>query len=154
MFDDNLTALRNERMSDTMEYCMPYFWGAYSMVYSTRYAGNEDVVKTNGFKALFDKSLYKDHKAKTGMYNTARWAISAYYMSNNMDPNLETFVTNQTARNELIKGIKSASFDMWGDDALKRKTASGDIDICFTQLGDFFDAVYLALDEGMGGSVG
>ena len=154
MFDDNLTALRNERMSDTMEYCMPYFWGAYSMVYSTRYAGNEDVVKTNGFKALFDKSLYKDHKAKTGMYNTARWAISAYYMSNNMDPNLDTFVTNQTARNELIKGIKSASFDMWGDDALKRKTASGDIDICFTQLGDFFDAVYLALDEGMGGSVG
>lgn len=154
IFDDNLTYLRNTHMSETLEYCMPYFWGAYAMIYSTRYAGNKDVVETNGFKALFDKSLYKDHSAKTGMYNTARWAVAAYYMSKGIDPNDESFVTNKDAKNELIKGIKQASFDMWGDDALKRKTASGDIDICFTQLGDFFDAVYLGLEEGMGGSEG
>ena len=154
IFDDNLTFLRNKYMADTMEYCMPYFWGAYSMVYSTRYEGNKDVVTENGFKALFDKSLYTDHKAKTGMYDTARWAISAYYMSQDIDPNTEAFVTNTAEKNALIKGIKNASFDMWGNDALKRKTASGDIDICFTQLGDFFDAVYLALDEGMGEDIG
>lgn len=153
-FDDNLTAIRQKEMADTMEYCMPYFWGAYSMVYSTRYDGNRDVVTTNGFKALFDKSLYKDHKAKTGMYNTARWAISAYYMSVGIDPNDEGFVTDNAKKSTLVKAMKDASFDMWGDDALKRKTASGDIDICFTQLGDFFDAVYLALDEGMGGNIG
>ena len=154
MFDDNLTAIRQKEMADTIEYCMPYFWGAYSMVYSTRYDGNRNVVTTNGFKALFDKSLYKDHKAKTGMYNTARWAISAYYMSVGIDPNDEGFVTDNSKKSSLVKAMKDASFDMWGDDALKRKTASGDIDICFTQLGDFFDAVYLALDEGMGGNIG
>ena len=154
MFDDNLTTLRNIHMSETLEYCMPYFWGAYAMIYSTRYDNNKSVVETNGFKALFDKTLYKDHQAKTGMYNTARWAISAYYMSQNIDPNTEAFVTDSTAKNALIKGVKNASFDMWGDDALKRKTASGDIDICFTQLGDFFDAVYLSLEDGMGQDVG
>lgn len=154
IFDDNLTLIRQNKMPETMEYCMPYFWGAYAMIYSTKYSGNESVVKTNGFKALFDKSLYLDHHAKTGMYNTARWAISAYLMSNDIDPNDESFVTDQTVKNQIVKDLKKASFDMWGDDALKRKTAIGEIDICFTQLGDFFDAVYLALDEGMGGNVG
>ncbi len=152
-FDDNLTTLRESRMKDTMEYCMPYLWGAYSIVYSTRNDENESIIKENGFKSLFDKSLF-NHSAKVGMYNTARWAISAYYMSNGVNPNDETFVKDNSARQELIQGIKSANFDVWGDDALKRKVASGDLDLCFTQLGDFFDAVYLGLEEGMGGDKG
>ena len=152
-FDDNLQALRKTRMSETLEYSMPYLWGAYSIVYSTRSDENEGVVETNGFKALFDKSLY-NHTAKIGMYNTARWAVSAYYMSKGINPNDETFVGDNNERQSLIEGIKSANFDMWGDDALKRKVACGDLDLCFTQLGDFFDAVYLGLEEGMGGDTG
>lgn len=148
LFVDKLTALRNRDMADTMTYCMPYFWGAYSMIYSTRHSDTETVVKNNGFKALFDKKLYS-HKASIGMYNTARWAVSSYMMSQNQNPNEENF-DNST----VVNGIKNASFDMWGDDALKRKTATGNLDLCFTQLGDFFDAVYLALEEGMGGNVG
>ncbi|MGM9970840.1 MAG: PotD/PotF family extracellular solute-binding protein [Anaeroplasmataceae bacterium] len=148
MFNDKLQTLINNNMTETMTYCMPYFWGAYSMIYSTRNSENENVVKTNGFKALFDKSLYS-HKASIGMYNTARWAITAYMLANNQDPNIEDFNNS-----DVVNGIKSANFDMWADDALKRKTATGDLDLCFTQLGDFFDAVYLALEEGMGGNVG
>lgn len=148
-----VSVINNNMPSDTLDYTRPYFWGAYAMVYSTRHSENKSVVETNGFKALFDKSLYS-HSAKTGMYNTARWAISAYLMSQNGNPNDESFLTDQEAKKSIVSGIKSASFDMWGDDALKRRTATGVIDICFTQLGDFFDAVYLGLEEGMGGSVG
>lgn len=153
-FNPKFTELTNRLMADTMPYCRPYFWGAYSCVYSTKYAGNKNVVEANGFKALFDKKLYTDHSARTGMYNTARWAVSAYLMSEGMDPNDEEFLSSVAAKDFIVKGLKSASFDMWGDDALKRKTAVGELDICFTQLGDFFDAVYLGLEEGMGGSVG
>lgn len=153
MFNPKLTALREENMSETMEYCMPYFWGAYAMIYSTRYDENESIVKTNGFKALFDKKLYS-HNAHIGMYNTARWAVASYLMSKDTNPNDESFLVDSAYKNQIVKDIKAANFDMWGDDALKRKTATGDLDLCFTQLGDFFDAVYLALDSGMGGSVG
>lgn len=143
MFNDDLTSLREKNMAETLSYAMPYFWGAYSMIYSTKNSQTEEVVKTNEFKALFDKSLY-DFDVKTGMYSTARWAVSSYLMSNNLNPNVESFKDA-----ELVSGIKGASFDVWGDDQLKRKVATGDLDVVFTQLGDFFDALYLALDEGL-----
>lgn len=148
MFNDKLTALREQNMKETMTYTMPYFWGAYAMIYSTQHEDTADVVKTNGFKALYNKSLYKEN-VKVGMYNTARWAVASYLMANDKNPNDES-----VSQSEIVNGLKSASFDVWGDDQLKRKTATGDLDLCFTQLGDFFDAVYLSLDEGMGGSVG
>lgn len=143
MFTDDLTDIRKENMPDTMTYCMPYFWGAYSMVYSNKNEATENIVKTNDFAALFDKSLY-DFDVKTGMYSTARWTVASYLMSKDINPNNEAFNSN-----ELADNIKKASFDVWGDDQLKRKVATGDLDVIFTQLGDFFDAVYLALEEGL-----
>ncbi len=143
IFSDDLTKIRNENMADTMTYCMPYFWGAYSMVYSTRKEEVSNVVKTYGFKALFDRSLYTSN-VNLGMYSTARWALSAYLMSNGIDPNEENIDDAKA-----VADIKGASFDVWGDDQLKRKTATGDLDVIFTQLGDFFDAVYLSLEEGL-----
>ncbi len=148
LFTPKLQSLRQTNMKDTMTYCMPYFWGAYSMIYSTNNDKTENIIKNNGFKALFDKSLY-DFDVKSGMYNTARWAVASYLMANDIDPNKEDFNTE-----DIVNGIKNASFDMWGDDALKRKTATGNLDLCFTQLGDFFDAVYLALNEGSGKNIG
>lgn len=143
MFNDDLTKLREANMKETITYSMPYFWGAYSMIYSTKNSEVEEIVKQNDFKALFDKSLY-DFDVKTGMYSTARWAVASYLMSNNFNPNEESFNDN-----DVVSGIKGASFDVWGDDQLKRKVATGDLDLVFTQLGDFFDALYLALDEGL-----
>lgn len=143
MFTDSLTNLRIENMNETLEYSMPYFWGAYSIIYSTLNEEVENVVKENGFNALFDKSLYNT-SVKSGMYSTARWAVSSYLVSQGKNPNLEDLDIESTSFN-----IKSASFDVWGDDQLKRKVATGTLDLCFTQLGDFFDAVYLALNEGL-----
>lgn len=143
MFNDDLTKIRKDNMSDTMTYCMPYFWGAYSMVYSTRKPDVVSVVANNGFKALFDRSLYTSN-VNLGMYSTARWALSAYLMSNGINPNEENIDDAKA-----VSDIKKASFNVWGDDQLKRKTATGDLDVIFTQLGDFFDAVYLSLEEGL-----
>lgn len=143
MFVDSLQNLREKEMPNSMEYTMPYFWGAYSMIYNTQYADTESVVLNNGFKALFDKTLY-ENDVKIGMYSTARWCVSSYLMGQGMDPNLEDLDEDLIAT-----AIKNASFDVWGDDQLKRKTATGDLDLCYTQLGDFFDALWLSLEEGM-----
>lgn len=143
MFTDSLTKLRKENMNETLEYSMPYFWGAYSIIYSTLNEEVESVVKENGFNALFDKTLYKSD-IKSGMYSTARWAVSSYLVSKGLNPNEEN-IDIATSSSD----IKEASFDVWGDDQLKRKVATGTLDLCFTQLGDFFDALYLALNEGL-----
>lgn len=128
-------------LNDKKDYFRPYFWGAYSIIYNTSNKSTESIVKNNGFGALFDRNLY-DFDVKIGMYNTARWAVAAYQMYQNQDVNAENLDINK-----ISSDIKKAKFDVWGDDQLKRKTAIGDLDLCFTQLGDFFDALYLTLDE-------
>ena len=100
-----------------------------------------------------DRSLYAS-PAKIGMYDTARWIVASYLMSQGKDPNL-THLDGSTEgdiepalQTEIIEALKEAHFDEFGNDALKRNVASGSLDLCFTQLGDFFDALYLAYSEG------
>lgn len=142
MFVDSLENLR-AKYGFTNEYSMPYFWGAYSILYNTRFTDTEQVIKDNGFKALFDRSLYQEN-VKLGMYSTARWTVSAYMMSIGENPNNENINLES-----VVSGIKKASFDVWGDDQLKRQTATGQLDAAFTQLGDFFDGLWLSLEEGL-----
>lgn len=142
LFVSSLEFIRN-KYGYTNTYSMPYFWGAYSILYNTRYSDTESVIEENGFKSLFDKSLFQE-EVKVGMYSTARWTLSAYLMANGMDPNLEEF-----DQNNVINSIKNAKIDVWGDDQLKRQTATGNLDLAFTQLGDFFDGLWLSLEEGL-----
>jgi len=142
---------------DIKEYYMPYFWGAYSIIYSTRKADVESVVKTNGFKALYDRSLYTSN-VKIGMYDTARWIVASYLMGNNYNPNITTYQLNNNKAittgdlnsaicDDVEQALKTTRFDEFGNDSLKRNVANGKLDMCFTQLGDFFDALYLVYDE-------
>ena len=145
MFTDSLQELRETYMPGLDTYCMPYFWGAYSIIYNTQHSDVEEVLKSQGFKGFFDRSLYQED-ITIGMYNTARWCISCYMMAQGLNPNT---VPDSEMQELLVKTIKAAHFDVWGDDVLKRKTATGSLDMCYTQLGDFFDALYLALGEGL-----
>jgi len=138
--------------SDMDRYFMPYFWGAYSIIYNKTFSDVEDVVKSNGFNALFDKSLYEE-TVKVGMYDTSRWAIASYLMGQGLDPNITSLNGNcdgdidSELKNKLISSIYTAKFDQWDNDNLKRNTSTHELDMCFTQLGDFFDALYLLYNE-------
>lgn len=159
IYTDSLTKLMQEYLLDPVTgkefnaYFAPYFCGAYSLIYSTQNSEVDSVVKENGFRALFDRSLYAS-PIKIGMYDTARWMVAAYLMSQGKNPNM-THLDGSTdgdiepaLQEEIIKALKDAHFDEFGNDALKRNVASGSLDLCFTQLGDFFDALYLAYSEG------
>ena len=159
IYTDSLTKLMRQYLLDPVTgqefnaYFAPYFCGAYSLIYSTRNPDVDSVVKQYGFRSLFDRSLYAS-PAKIGMYDTARWIVASYLMSQGKDPNL-THLDGSTEgdiepalQTEIIEALKEAHFDEFGNDALKRNVASGSLDLCFTQLGDFFDALYLAYSEG------
>lgn len=156
IFVDSLDSLIEEKFTEgeteMRKYFMPYFWGAYSIIYNETYADVITNVQEKGFAALFDKSQYSE-SVKVGMYDTSRWAVAAYLMSQGLNPNLTSLDgstdgdIDSTLKNELINALYNAGFDEWDNDNLKRHTATHDLDMCFTQLGDFFDALYLMYDE-------
>lgn len=157
MFNDHLSSIMKEYMVDEKgnefnSYYMPYFWGAYSILYSTKKDTVAPVLEENGFASFYDRSLFKED-VKIGMYSTARWIVSSYLLSKGLNPNLTSYDgstdgdLSDDLQKDIIFALKSASFDEFGNDQLKRDVANGALDFCFTQLGDFFDTLYLTYSQ-------
>ena len=148
MFVDDLESLRkNSTFPDFYKYSMPYFWGAYAIIYRTdeEVSYVKDVVEEYGFSALFDRSLYKEHAddVKIGMYDIARYGVTAYLLINGYDINTTDYEVLEGA----ISYLKNARYNRWGTDELKKDVASGNLDVFLAQLGDFFDQRYVVLDS-------
>lgn len=158
IFNDGLSSIMKKYMVDDNgnefnSYYMPYFWGAYSLIYSTKNKEVETVLKEKGFEALWNRNLFSSN-VKIGMYDTARWIVSSYLMSKGYDPNITNYDGSKEndlsskIKNDCIQALKTNKFDEFGNDSLKRNVVNGSLDFCYTQLGDFFDALYLSYDEG------
>ena len=156
-FNDDLTKMMAKYMvgddgNNFSSYYFPYFWGAYSMIYNNAKPEVKSVIESNGFGALYDRSLYST-TVKIGMYDTARWIVSSYLMSRGYDPNITSYDgshegdLSEEIQNDVINALKTVKFDEFGNDSLKRNVATGSLDLCYTQLGDFFDTLYLVYDE-------
>lgn len=157
IFSDGLSSLMktymvNEENKEFNSYFMPYFWGSYSLIYSKKKEDVGSVLKENGFASLYDRSLFSE-KVSIGMYDTARWILSSYLLSKGLDPNITSYDGRKDGdlsdeiKKDCIKALKEISFDQFGNDSLKRNVANGSLDFCYTQLGDFFDTLYLVYSE-------
>ena len=151
-FQSSLSSLRDD-YDVKREYYRPYFWGSYSLLYSTRKEGREKAVKEEGFSTLYDRSLLPQG-AKVGRYDTSRWIVASYLLSKEKNPNLVDLSTGSEEGNlssslqeEIVSALKKEQFDEFGNDQLKRDVASGSLDLAFVQSGDFFDALYLSLSQ-------
>ena len=146
------TYMVNEEGKEFNSYFMPYFWGAYSMIYNKSKNDVPSTLKEHGFMGLYDRSLFTSD-VKIGMYDTARWIVASYLMANDYDPNITSYDGSKEddlsdeIKNDAISALQKVKFDEFGNDSLKRNVANGSLDFCFTQLGDFFDALYLVYDE-------
>ncbi|MCQ2797208.1 MAG: extracellular solute-binding protein [Bacilli bacterium] len=156
-FADNLSDMMDKYMVDKegagfSSYYFPYFWGAYSMIYNESNPEVESVIHSKGFEALYNRNLYSSN-VKIGMYDTSRWIVASYLMSKGLDPNITSYDGSHEGdlsieiQNDVINILKEVKFDEFGNDSLKRNVATGSLDMCFTQLGDFFDTLYLVYDE-------
>lgn len=140
MFQSDLEHLRETQFFEgNQKYCMPYFWGAYAIIYSTINEGVEKAVQENGFDVFFNRSLLPSN-AKVGMYDVARWTVTCYLLNNNLDINMVDLSSISTP---FINQVSQAKYDLWGNDILKKQIGDGNLDIAFVQLGDFFDQYYL-----------
>lgn len=152
IFTDSLSSLRND-YPVKRSYYRPYFYGSYSLLYSTKKDYVEKCVQQNGFQTLFDRSLFGGN-VKVGRYDTSRWMVASYLLSKGLDPNVTDLSTLSSEGNlskdleqEIIAALKNEKFDEFGNDQLKRDIASGSLDLCYVQSGDFFDALYLSLSQ-------
>lgn len=157
MFNSSLsnimkTYMVNDENNEFNSYYMPYFWGAYSILYNSQKDDVQDVIENNGFASFYDRSLFKED-VKIGMYSTARWIVSSYLLSKGLNPNITSYDGKKEndfdseLKSDIIKSLKEIKFDEFGDDSLKRNVANGTLDFCYTQLGDFFDTLYLLCSE-------
>ena len=159
MFVNPLHSLTSKYMVDSKKegyasYYMPYFYGAYSIFYSDHNPEVGQIIQKNGISSLYNPALYSS-KPKIGMYDTARWVVASALMADHLNPNITDLSGNTDGndlsgelQDQLVNQIKNAGFYEFGNDQLKRDCANGSIDACFSQLGDFFDALYLLLEEG------
>ncbi len=157
MFNSSLsnimkTYMVNDENNEFNSYYMPYFWGAYSILYNSQKDDVQEVIENNGFASFYDRGLFKED-VKIGMYSTARWIVSSYLLSKGLDPNITSYDGKKEndfdseLKSDIIKSLKEIKFDEFGDDSLKRNVANGTLDFCYTQLGDFFDTLYLLCSE-------
>lgn len=143
MFTESLANSKNEFFEGNEDYCIPYFWGAYALIYNTRsgYEWVGEVVRENGFNAIFDRSLYGDKasEVRLAMYSVPRFCTSAILNIKGIDINT-TDINNYDG---MIDIIKNANYNLWGDDIIKKQIAAGKLDVGLVQLGDFFDQSYV-----------
>ncbi len=146
MFNSDLLNImkQDDFYKDSLNYSIPYFWGAYSILYSTEKVGLKEQIEENGFDIFFNRELTDN--IKIGMYDVPRWAVSSYLLSNNEDVN----TTNLSLfENDIINKMSTVKYDLWGNDILKKQIANGNLDVAFVQLGDFFDQHYVTSSDGV-----
>jgi spermidine/putrescine transport system substrate-binding protein len=147
MFVDDLTNLRKtDFFTDNEKYCVPYFWGAYGLLYSKKKDFVEETIKTQQWNAILKRDSYGENanNVNLAMYSVPRFGTTAYLLNNDKDIN-----TNKVADFDgLVSTMRATNYDLWGDDTIKKQIAVGNIDVGLTQLGDFFDQYYLSSQSG------
>ena len=117
----------------------PYFFGSLGIMYRLDV---QDVVEEYGFEALFNRSILPAG-ARVGMYNGSRDAVAAalLYLGYSVNSTSDA----QLAEAEAV--LSNMDYEIFGDDQLKNLIAQGNLDLALTYSGDFFDTLYVALDE-------
>ncbi len=123
----------------TADYAAPYFYGSLGIMYNEQF---QEVVEEHGFKVFFDSSLTPEG-TKIGMYNSSRDCVAAALLTLGYDVN--TVDEHELAQAEAL--LKGMDYAVWGDDNLKNEIVAGNLDIALVYSGDYFDKLYIALEE-------
>ena len=141
-FDPKLQSLMSENFEETIDYSVPYFWGSLGIMYNNSKAGVKELVEENSWSILFEPDLIPAG-VKVGMYDSSRDAVSAAMMYLGYSVNSKN--TNEYADAEAV--LKRVSYTQWGNDDLREDISTKNLDIALVYSGDYFDALYLALDN-------
>ena len=137
-------------------YFVPYLWGTWGIMYSTKKEGLEETVtqSENQWSVLFDRSK-SPAGTKIAMYDSHQHAYYAACRYLGYD------VTHTLTFEELAKMqslIKTVNYDAWGTDNIKKDIVAGNIDVGFMWTGDFLyyyseNAANITMDAFLAGDI-
>lgn len=138
---DMFSKLSQKYGPDSKKY-VPYFNGTIGIMYSKKNIKDIDkLIEKHGWAVLFDDSLIPG--AKRGMYNSSRDAFAAALFHLGYSAN----TTNEKELNKAFELLKSNTYDIYGDDNLKKNIVTGNLDFSLVYTGDFFEELFVAVDE-------
>ncbi len=124
------------------DYCIPYFWGTFGLMYNNRNQEVADKISTYGWDAYFKPEILSD-KYSFGMYNVPRDVYAATMFYNHLSPN--------ELDDDLLKlssdTLMQRHFDAWGTDTLKKSVEAENLDVAFMYTGDYLDMAYQVCDS-------
>ena len=120
---------------DIKNYFVPYLWGTWGLMYSTKKEGLEDAVKNSNspWSSLFDRNALPKG-TKVSMYDSHQHAYYAAckYLGFPVDKEL-----THAKLDRIESLVKEMHYDAWGTDNLKKDIVAGNIDLGFMWTGDF-----------------
>lgn len=126
-------------LGDDSSYAVPYFWGTVGLMYNNEHKA---LVEEHGYGVIFDSSLVPEG-FKVGMYDSARDSVGAALIYKGYDVN--SF--NAEELSDVQKMLEDFEYTLWGEDNLKIAVIEGNLDVALVYSGDYFDELYVAIDE-------
>ncbi len=125
-----------ERCAGITDYCVPYLWGTWGIMYSTVLEGLETAILNapNEWSSLFDRSSLPSG-TRVAMYDSYQhvyYALSRYL---GYDPHQAA--TDNDKLNQMYNTIKNMGYNAWGTDDIKKDIVAGNIDLGYMWTGDF-----------------
>jgi spermidine/putrescine-binding protein len=131
------------------DYCIPYFWGTFGIMYDKNKNGLEAIINNpdTAVQNFFSPNSLPNN-SRVGIYDSPRFIYSAALQA------LGISDINQIpdGENKLLLKVeellKNAKIFEWGFDTIKKNILSSNLELGYTWTGDMLDMLYLELDEG------
>ncbi len=145
-----------KRAPGITEYYVPYLWGTWGIMYSTKKEGLKEAITTakNEWASLFDRSILPDG-TRVAMYNSSLhdYYAACKYLGLPYGPELD-----KTDLGKIYDVVKNMRYDAWGTDDIKKDIVAGNRDLGFMWTGDFLyyyceNAANVVMDAYLAGDV-
>ena len=136
---DGILSIREDMIAGTDEkienYYIPYLWGTWGIMYSTKKDGLEDAVlnNENQWASLFDRSALPSG-INVAMYDSHQHAYYAACRYLGLPTHQEL---PQSDLDKIRKLVEKMNFNAWGTDNIKKQIVATNLDLGFMWTGDF-----------------
>lgn len=127
--------MQNGTKEEIVNYYVPYLWGTWGIMYSTKKDGLEDAVLNNpdgSWASLFRKNV--PNGTRIAMYDSHQHAYYAACRSLGKEVDKEL---PQSELDEIRKLVEKTKFNAWGTDNIKKNIVADNLDLGFMWTGDF-----------------
>lgn len=124
-----------KRAPGISDYYVPYLWGTWGMMYSTKKEGLKEAITTadNEWACLFDRNSLPAG-TRVAMYNSSLHDYYAICKYLGLDYGVEL---DKEELNQIYTVIKNMKYEAWGTDDIKKDIVAGNRDLGFMWTGDF-----------------